>query len=226
MARQPQKRVMRRRHMQTQGSDMPVFETLQKNISGFAMMALVAGSATLVQAQEAPPEQAPDDGLALGEEVPEGEVQVGDTYVVEINGDWTVRCLKTDGDQDPCEMYQLLSDEEGTPISEIVLFELPDGRAARAGATIIVPLETSLQQQLTIQVDDTAARRYPFAFCNSVGCYARIGLTQEELDAYRRGAAAQLSIVPFRAQDQQVSVTMSLNGFTASYDKVAELNGT
>jgi invasion protein IalB len=211
---------------------MPVFETLQKRMTSLAVIALVAGSATLVQAQEATPEQtqeeapAAESDLALGEEVPEGEPQVGDTYVVETNGAWTVRCLKTDGDQDPCEMYQLLADAEGTPISEVVLFELPDGRAARAGATIIVPLETSLQQQLTIQVDESPARRYPFAFCNTAGCYARIGLTQEDVDAYRAGAAAQVSIVPFRAPDQAVSVTMSLSGFTASYDKVAELNGT
>jgi invasion protein IalB len=123
-------------------------------------------------------------------------------------------------------MRQLLNDTQGTPISEVTLFELPDGQSARAGATVVVPLETSLQQQLTIQVDDSPAKRYPFAFCNEVGCHARIGLTSEEIEAYRRGAEARVSIVPIRAPDQRVEVTLSLSGFTASYDKVAELNGT
>ncbi|MFK7868861.1 MAG: invasion associated locus B family protein [Roseobacter sp.] len=166
------------------------------------------------------------EDLALGETVPEGEVAVGDYYTVEENGNWVVRCRKAASGQDPCEMYQLLSDSQGTPIAEVVLFELPEGRPASAGASVVVPLETSLQQQLLIRVDENPAKRYPFAFCDQIGCHARIGLTAEEVNAYRLGGEALVVIVPFVAPDQQVEVVMSLSGFTASYDKVGELNGT
>ncbi|MEM6889172.1 MAG: invasion associated locus B family protein [Pseudomonadota bacterium] len=165
-------------------------------------------------------------GLDLGEPVPEDELAVGQMYEVEKNGDWTVRCVKTNAEKDPCEMYQLLSNSEGTPIAEIMLFELPEGQQAAAGASVIVPLETSLQQQLTIRVDQSTPKRYPFAYCDTVGCHARIGLTDEEIGNYRRGAEAAISIVPIRAPDQRVTVSMSLSGFTASFNKVAELNGT
>ena len=118
-------------------------------------------------------------------------------------------------------MYQLLNDDAGSPVVEFSLFRLPEGGRATAGATIVVPLETALQQQLTIQVDSSEARRYPFAFCNQIGCYARIGLTEQDVAAFRAGNAARVSIAPFVAQDQAVNVTLSLTGFTAAFDKAS-----
>lgn len=203
---------------------MQLFKAFARPLGVGIGAVLLALCATTALAQTEAP--AADDELALGEVVPENEVQVGQTYEVDSFDDWSVRCLKTDAETDPCEMYQLLSDQQGTPIAEVTMFELPDGRQARAGATVVVPLETALQQQLTVQVDDQPAKRYPFAFCNQIGCHARIGLTEQEVDVFRRGAEAVISIVPMRAPDQRVSVTMSLSGFTAGYDKVSELNGT
>lgn len=118
-------------------------------------------------------------------------------------------------------MYQLLTDNEGTPVAEVSIFRLPQGGRAVAGATIIVPLETSLPQQLTMEVDGGQARRYPYAFCNPIGCYSRVGLVAEEVAQFRRGANAKLTIVPALAPDQKVELNMSLNGFTASFDKTS-----
>lgn len=157
------------------------------------------------------------DELSLGDATP----RVGDTYIKEELGDWDLRCIKTDGDTDPCQMYQLLNDQQGSPISEFTLFKLPEGGQAKAGATVVVPLETSLSNQLTIKIDDGIAKRYPFAFCNQVGCYARIGLTEEDVNKFKQGSKAVLTIVPIVAPDQTVTVDLSLSGFTASYDVVS-----
>lgn len=157
------------------------------------------------------------DELSLGDATP----RVGDTYIKEELGDWDLRCIKTDGDTDPCQMYQLLNDQQGSPISEFTLFKLPEGGQAKAGATVVVPLETSLSNQLTIKIDDGVAKRYPFAFCNQVGCYARIGLTEEDVNKFKQGSKAVLTIVPIVAPDQTVTVDLSLSGFTASYDVVS-----
>ena len=147
---------------------------------------------------------------------------LGQPYTRETNGAWELRCLRTEvPEDDPCQMYQLLDDGEGQPVAEFSLFRLPEGGQATAGATVIVPLETSLQDQLTVQIDGGGAKRYPFAFCNQVGCYARIGLTVEDIDAYKRGAQAIMTIVPALAPDQQVRLTLSLSGFTASYANVS-----
>ena len=131
--------------------------------------------------------------------------------------------MKTATDTDPCEMYQLLVDDEGGAIAEVSLFRLPEGGDAAAGATIIVPLRTSLRQQMRLKIDDNEARVFPFSFCDSVGCYARIGLTSADVDAFKRGNLATVTIVPIAAPDQTVNVGLSLTGFTASFDEVSIL---
>ncbi|WP_299147985.1 invasion associated locus B family protein [uncultured Tateyamaria sp.] len=158
-----------------------------------------------------------EDQLSLGEDA--SGPQVGQNYVAEKIGDWEMRCIRTEDGEDPCQMYQLMQDDEGTPVAEISIFRLPEGGRAVAGATIIVPLETSLPQQLTIQVDGGQARRYPYAFCNSIGCYSRVGMVAEEVASFRNGNAAKVTLVPAQAPDQKVELELSLTGFTASYNK-------
>ena len=158
-----------------------------------------------------------EDQLSFGEEGP----QIGQTYTAEVIGDWELQCIKTETDEDPCQMYQLMADTENQPIAEFSLFRLPEGGRAVAGATLVVPLESSLPQQVSIAIDGQAARRYPYAFCNTVGCYARIGLTAEDVAAYRAGNSATITIVPALAPDQQVQLELSLTGFTKTYEKVS-----
>jgi invasion protein IalB len=200
----------------------------------FLSTALLIGAAGVTFAQEtvkpaedetaAPQTETASDvesQLSLGEDANAVPV-VGQPYTKEIIGDWEMRCIKAEeGEDDPCQMYQLLDDGEGTPVAEFSLFRLPDGGKAKAGATVVVPLETALPQQLTITVDGGGARRYPYAFCNPVGCYARIGLTADDLSRFKRGNAALLTIVPALAPDQKVELSLSLTGFTAAFEQVS-----
>jgi len=194
---------------------------MMKNLMARPALALAAtvvalsGTAALSQSSEEP--QLTMEGLSGGTVVEETRT-VGDTYFNGTFDDWRLRCIATADGNDPCQMYQLLSDSAGSAIAEFTMFRLPEGAQAAAGATIVAPLETALEQGLTIKVDDAPARRYPFAFCNTVGCYARIGLTAEDVDAYRRGAQASIRIVPIAAPDQTVEVGLSLTGFTAAFD--------
>ena len=189
-----------------------------------ASLAFAQSEAADAPAEAEPAEPGIADDLSLGEAA-STEPQLGQTYVSETIGDWNMRCIKTDQEEDPCQMAQLLADGEGNPIAEFSLFRLPDGaQQAKAGATVIVPLETSLQARLAMKVDDEQERFYPFAFCDRVGCYARIGLTDAEVTAFKRGKEATLTIVPFLAQDQKVDIVLSLAGFTAGYDKVSVID--
>jgi len=188
---------------------------MSKFFKSFAIAGLLALS-TSATAQEAT-DADPAADLDLGTPV-QTELQVGQPYIREEHGDWALRCLKSEeGQSDPCQLYQLLSDDDGNSVAEISLFPLPEGGRAAAGATIVVPLETLLTQQLTLSVDGGEARRYPFTFCNTAGCVARIGLTTAEIDQFRRGNAATLRMVPAAAPDEAVVLKVSLTGFTAGY---------
>jgi invasion protein IalB len=170
------------------------------------LMALF-GSAGMAMAQEATTDPAPLD--------------VGAPYVTEEFSDWSIRCITApEGQEDPCNLYQLLLDPQGTAVAELNLFKLPAGAQAVAGATIVVPLETLLTEGVIIAVDGQNARSYPFNFCNRAGCVARIGLTQDEIDEMKRGIAAAVRIVPAAAPDQIVLLDISLLGFTAGYDAI------
>ena len=212
-------------------------------LCALALMGLFAGPAfaqetadeTPAQTADAPAGETADDELPsvfnMGEEVDENgdpvapetqEPQPGDQYLQEVFNDWAVRCLKVAEGEDPCQMYQLLNDADGNSVAEIAIVSLPAGGQASAGATIVVPLETLLTEQLTLRVDGGQARRFPFNFCNVGGCVTRLGLTDQDIGLFRRGAQATLTLVPAAAPDQTVTVTMSLSGFTAAYNFVSQ----
>ena len=147
--------------------------------------------------------------------------KVGQPYVRDTFGDWSLRCLKAeDGQLDPCQLYQLLKDADGNAVAEFSTFPLPDGQEAAAGATIVVPLETLLTQQLRLTIDSSEPKIYPFTFCNAAGCVARVGFTAAEVAQMKRGNKAVLRMVPAAAPDQEVLLNVSLSGFTAGFDSV------
>lgn len=162
-------------------------------------------------------------GLSMGTTDGDGP-QIGETYVPEVHGDWQLRCVKSDGEKDPCQLYQLLRDEEGNSVAEFSLFNLPEGQQAVAGATVITPLETLLTAELRISVDGGQARRYPYSFCSQVGCFARIGFTAAEIDMFKAGVAGQVTIVPAAAPTETVPLAVSLVGFTAGWNAVIAAN--
>jgi invasion protein IalB len=53
-----------------------------------------------------------------------------------------------------------------------------------------------------------------------MGCVAQIGLTQGDIDAFKKGQKAVLSLRPAPAPDQVVEMDLSLKGFTAGYNVV------
>jgi len=155
------------------------------------------------------------DSLPLGTPVED----IGSTYVAETHGDWEIRCIRAaEGQPEPCQLYQLLSDGVGNPVAEFNVFDLAEDGQVIAGATIVTPLETLLTPGVRLRVDDGTWVEYPFAFCQQVGCFARLGLTASDVDAFRAGGEAFVAIVPLPAPDQVVELSASLSGFTAGFE--------
>lgn len=202
-----------------------------KTLTSLSVLALVALTAPAIaqqsgdnttQTTEGQPQTA-DSQLDLGQPV-EGNPRLGERYSKEKIGDWDLACIKTEGDQDPCSLLQILTDENNNPMAEFSLFRIKGQGPAIAGATVIVPLETLLPAQLTMSVDGAPGKRYNYSFCNPYGCVAQVGLTQADIDAFKQGNAAILSLVPAPAPDQLVTLKLSLKGFTAGFDKVDVVN--
>ncbi|MBL4811754.1 MAG: invasion associated locus B family protein [Rhodobacteraceae bacterium] len=188
-----------------------------KSLSPFSTLALLVALASPLAAQET---EQNNDTFDLGTVVNDDGLAVGETYLREEFGDWQQTCVVTLDGNDACQLYQLLNDEDGNPVSQVSILPLPPGGQAVAGALIVVPLETQLTERLTVRIDGGEARRYEFDFCNIGGCVARFGLTAEQIAQFKRGNAASIVLVPAIAPDQQIVLQMSLTGFTAGFDAV------
>ncbi|WP_420005937.1 invasion associated locus B family protein [Arenibacterium sp. LLYu02] len=201
-----------------------------KSLTSASFVALLAATSPLfaqdtaeqpaAETAEAPVATA-DQVLDLGTPA-DGALSVGNRYSKEKFGDWDLACVKTDTDQDPCSLLQVLVDEEGGPVAEVTMFRIDNsaGGLAVAGATVVAPLETLLPAGLTISVDGAPGKRYNFSFCTQVGCIAQIGLTEADINAFKQGKQAIFSLRPAPNPDKVVSVPMSLNGFTSGYEAV------
>jgi len=169
---------------------------------------------------EAPAAEAPAAETETADETP----GIGEAYTEATHGDWEQRCVRTEDGSDPCQLYQLLEDQDGNPVAEFSLFGLPKGEQAAAGGTIMTPLETLLPEAILMQVDSGEAKRYAFTFCAPIGCVARVGFTDAEIEAFKKGNKATMAITPMAAPDRKVQLDISLKGFTAGYDAVNAAN--
>lgn len=163
--------------------------------------------------------QKPADQLLDMGQSEDATPKVGQRYSKEKFGDWDLACIKVEKGDDPCSLLQIMNGKDNKPMAEFSLFRLEGGGQAVAGATAIVPLETLLPAQLTISVDGAPGKRYRYSFCNPIGCVAQIGLTAEDIAAFKKGKEATVSLVPAPAPDQVVTMKMSLKGFTAGFEK-------
>ena len=162
------------------------------------------------------------DTLSLG--VPLDLPEFGEPYVANKFNDWTVHCIRSADGKDPCEMKQLLLNEQNQPMSEISLFKLPEGQPAAAGANLVVPLETLLTEPLTITYDEDTTKQYPYRFCNEVGCYVRIGMTAEEVETLKKGDVADITVVHIARPQTPIRFGMSLSGFTKAFNSLPAVN--
>jgi invasion protein IalB len=181
---------------------------------------------TEAPATEAPATEAPAADAATAAPAASGAGDPAAQEVLEIVrdtfGDWQVRCAPDGND---CFMYQLAMDPEENPVAEISLLKLPAGGEAAAGATVVTPLGTLLPSGLDLQIDSGEVRKYPFAWCSQVGCFARFGLNTASIDAMKRGNAGKMTLVSVGAPQSPLSLKVSLNGFTKAYDSLAVPSG-
>jgi len=202
-----------------------------KSLTPLSLAAMIALTAPLAAQEDgtvadtagseaAQPETANEHGLDLGQPVTSGP-KLGDRYSKDKHGDWDLACIRVEADTDPCSLLQVLTDPNGNAMAEFSMFRLgQQGGQAVAAATIIVPLETLLPAALTISIDGAPGKRYNYSFCNPLGCVAKIGLTAADIESFKKGNEAIISLRPAPAPDQIVEMKMSLKGFTAGYNVV------
>jgi invasion protein IalB len=153
-----------------------------------------------------------------------GQSEGPQAFVKSEEGDWQVQCVRfPDGTEAQCQLFQLLNASDDNPIAETFFFKPPEGSQFEAGLNILVPLRTLLTQPLSISIDGGQARQIPYMMCTGEGCVARAGISSQELNLFKRGASAEVTIIPADAPDERVVAEMSLSGFTAGFESLTPM---
>jgi len=194
----------------------------------FASSLLILGFMTLSLAAQTAEEQPQDEPSVEEAETvdtdtapvaePTEQAEAPNITVEEI-GDWQLRCEVESGN---CFMYQLANDQQGNPVVEMNIVNLPEDADAGAGVTVVAPLGALLTEGLVVQIDSNPAKQYAFNWCTRTGCFSRFGLTNDDIAWMKRGATARMRIVSVSAADQPVLLDLSLTGFTAAFTKLTE----
>jgi|LGOV01.1.fsa_nt_gb invasion protein IalB len=150
----------------------------------------------------------PVAGATAAEEQPQEIIR-------ETHGDWEIRCTTA---TNTCFLYQLMMNDEGTPVAEFSIVKLPLGSEAVAGATIVAPLGTLLTRGVIFAIDDADATQYPFSWCTRPGCFSRFGLTDLLIADMKSGSNVNIALYSIGNAQKAISITASLNGFTAAFD--------
>ena len=143
-------------------------------------------------------------------------------YIKERFENWALKCIKPVNSIERCEANQIIFNQKQQPVAEISIIKLPKGQVAAAAATIIVPLETILSEGLVLAIQELEPKKYQFKFCNSLGCYSQIGLTDDEVEALKKKEKASIFLKHISSGDQQIVIPMYLNGFTKTFSNVIQ----
>ena len=150
------------------------------------------------------------------------ELQQTEPYIKERFENWTFKCIKPVNSIERCEANQIIYNQRQQPVAEISIYKLPKNQVAAAAATIIVPLETALSDGLIMKIEGFEAKKYHFKFCNSLGCYSQIGLTEGEVEELKKKEKATIFLKHISSGDQQIVIPMSLAGFTKTFSNVIQ----
>tara|TARA_B100000963_G_scaffold324634_1_gene310303 strand:+ start:152 stop:754 length:603 start_codon:yes stop_codon:yes gene_type:complete len=150
------------------------------------------------------------------------ELQRIEPYIKERFKNWKLKCVKPMNSTERCEANQIIYNKNEQPVAEISIYKLPKNQVAAAAATIIVPLETVLSDGLILKIEGFEAKKYHFKFCNSLGCYSQIGLTEDEVEKLKKKEKATIFLKHIASGDQQIVIPMSLAGFTKTFSKATQ----
>ena len=139
---------------------------------------------------------------------------------VSLIGDWTVRCY-TVNSPNPCEMlYQIQDKNSGQRVLGVTIAFVPS--ANKHLLIVGVPLGVAIAKGLVIQTDAFTSPMLHYRRCDNAGCYVEMVLDNGTVDQISHsGAKAAVKIVA--DSGKSFDLQLSLNGFSAAHDKMAEL---
>ena len=133
------------------------------------------------------------------------------------HGDWEVRCAEASGE---CAMSQRVPGDSDNTLFVVEIVRLKDNPNGVAGMRVRAPMGVLLTRGLQVRIDTSDPVQAPFVFCFQDVCVAEIVLREQDLNRFRRGAVAKLTVFAAQAPDAPQQGDMSLIGFTKGFEEL------
>ena len=152
----------------------------------------------------------------------QSETMQAPTSLQETWDDWQVACMRREETRRVCAMSQTQVQEEGhRRILALEITAEPGGETARG--TLVLPFGLDLERGVSLAIDETAiANNLRFRTCLPGGCILPISLSAPHLAALRRGGTLTI-LTAASDTGQTLSLSVSLRGFSAAFNRLVEL---
>jgi invasion protein IalB len=185
-------------------------------ISALAALAVMAATSTLTYAQDAAPAAPAADAAAA----PAAGDQAAKAPPPPPPRGWTVQCANPTGAADGgliCQAEQsLFVMPRRELLVSLVMQIAPETKAPEM--LVRVPLGISIADGVSVKVDEGTAQPVTLQTCDPQGCFGKLSVTPEMVDAYGKGT--NLNVVFQAFKKEAITIPVPLAGFQAAYQKL------
>ena len=185
-------------------------------VAGFAVAALMLSPLSAF-AQEAAPAEAPAAEAPETGDAPAAAAT--DTAAAPTSQNWLKVCDPLPDGQQACIMRQVVL-ANGQFLGSFLLRDDP-GQESRLLAVAAVPLGVLLPFGLTWQIDGAKPIRVPYMLCDPTSCATQLVINEQYVNSLKKGGTLKLTAK--NRQNQDLTIDITLAGFTAAYDGEAAL---
>jgi invasion protein IalB len=193
-------------------------------VAGLAVAALML-SPLSAYAQETTPAEAPAaeaPAEAPAAEAPAAPADATAAAPVDAAAggqNWLKVCDPLPDGQKACIMRQVVL-ANGQFLGSFLLRDDP-GQESRLLAVAAVPLGVLLPFGLTWQIDGAKPIRVPYMLCDPTSCATQLVINEQYVNSLKKGGVLKLTAK--NRQNQDLTIEITLAGFTAAYDGDAAL---
>ena len=191
-------------------------------VAGFAVAALML-SPLSAYAQEAAPAEAPAAEAPAAEapaaEAPAADAAAAPAADAAAGSNWLKVCDPLPDGQQACIMRQVVL-ANGQFLGSFLLRDDP-GQESRLLAVAAVPLGVLLPFGLTWQIDGAKPIRVPYMLCDPTSCATQLVINEQYVNSLKKGGTLKLTAK--NRQNQDLTIEITLAGFTSAYDGPANL---
>ncbi len=129
---------------------------------------------------------------------------------------WQFTCLE-EQEQKICELRELVFDPKTEEVVSYLSISInPDNLTQMQ---IAFPHAVNLKSPVSLQIDDNDPIELDYAYCNQSACFVAEIIGENFVNLFKAGN--QISIKILLLDNREASITYSLSGFTAGYNKLS-----